>query len=47
MDDIDDLHLPYTFDISLLHSISDPDVLDHIKRVGKVFYEKTQTNQFV
>jgi predicted nucleotidyltransferase len=47
MDDIDDLLLPYTFDISLLHSISDPDVLDHIKRVGKVFYEKTQTNQFV
>ncbi|NTV21398.1 MAG: nucleotidyltransferase domain-containing protein [Chlorobium limicola] len=47
MDDIDDLLLPYTFDISLLHSISDRDVLDHIKNFGKVFYEKTQTSQFV
>lgn len=26
MDDIDDLLLPYSFDISLLHSISDSDV---------------------
>jgi len=47
MDDIDDLHLPYTFDISLLHSISDRDVLDHITIFGKLFYEKTQTSQFV
>ena len=47
MDDIDDLLLPYTFDISLLHSISDPDVLDHITMVGKLFYEKTQTSQLV
>lgn len=47
MDDIDDLLLPYTFDISLLHSISDRDVLDHIKSFGKVFYEKTPTSQLV
>jgi hypothetical protein len=45
MEDIDDLLLPYTFDISLLHSISDRDVLDHIKSFGKVFYEKIQTSQ--
>ncbi|NTW56313.1 MAG: nucleotidyltransferase domain-containing protein [Chlorobiaceae bacterium] len=41
MDDIDDLLLPYSFDISLFRSITDPDVLDHIDRVGKVLYEKT------
>jgi len=40
MDEIDDLLLPYTFDISLLHTITDQDVLDHIKRVGTVFYER-------
>jgi predicted nucleotidyltransferase len=40
IEEIDDLFLPYTFDISLLRYINDPDVLDHIKRVGKVFYKK-------
>ncbi|MCE1273070.1 MAG: nucleotidyltransferase domain-containing protein [Chlorobiaceae bacterium] len=41
MDEIDELFLPYTFDISILRSINDQDVLDHIKQFGKVFYEKT------
>ncbi|NTU68749.1 MAG: nucleotidyltransferase domain-containing protein [Chlorobiaceae bacterium] len=40
MNDIDELLLPYTFDISLLHSITDQDVLEHIRHFGKVFYEK-------
>lgn len=38
--EIDDLLLPYTFDLSIFHQICDPDVLDHIQRVDKVFYEK-------
>lgn len=38
--DLDDLLLPYTFDLSMLRQISDPDVLGHIRRVGVVFYEK-------
>ncbi|MCU0597791.1 MAG: nucleotidyltransferase domain-containing protein [Desulfobacterales bacterium] len=42
MDEIDDLLLPYTFDLSIFHQISDPDVIDHIKRVGIVFYEKSR-----
>jgi predicted nucleotidyltransferase len=37
---LDDLLLPYTFDLAIYHHIKDPDVLDHIERVGKVFYEK-------
>ncbi len=41
MDDIDDLFLPYRFDLSVLKDIQDPDVLDHIRRVGVVFYERS------
>lgn len=37
---IDDLLLPYTFDISIMAQISNPDLTEHIKRVGKVIYEK-------
>ena len=40
---LDDLLLPYTIDLSILHQISNPDLLDHINRIGKIFYEK-QTN---
>jgi predicted nucleotidyltransferase len=40
MNDLDDLLLPYTIDLSLFSSISDPDVIEHILRVGVVFYEK-------
>lgn len=36
---IDELLLPYTFDISIYHHISNSELLDHIKRVGKPFYE--------
>ena len=38
--DLDDLLLPYTFDLSICHHISAPDLLDHIERVGKIFYKK-------
>lgn len=44
MDDIDDLLLPYSFDISVMHTINDKDVLDHIQRAGKLFYEKSPTS---
>ncbi|MBW2568477.1 MAG: nucleotidyltransferase domain-containing protein [Deltaproteobacteria bacterium] len=37
--DLDDLLLPYTFDLSIYHHITAPDLIDHIKRVGKVFYK--------
>lgn len=32
--------LPYTFDISILAEITQADLLDHIRRVGTVFYQK-------
>ena len=37
--DIDDLLLPYTFDISIFHQITNPDLVQHIERVGIVFYK--------
>jgi predicted nucleotidyltransferase len=40
MTDIDDLLLPYRVDLSLFHVLSDPDFIDHIQRMGVVFYEK-------
>ena len=40
LNEIDDLLLPYTFDISILSQISNVDLIEHIERVGKVFYEK-------
>jgi len=36
--EIDDLLLPYTFDISIFNQISNPDLIEHINRVGLVFY---------
>ncbi len=39
-DKLDDLLLPYTFDISLLSNIDNKNLLDHIERVGKPFYVK-------
>lgn len=37
---IDDLLLPYSVDLSLFNHIENPDLIDHIKRVGKIFYEQ-------
>jgi predicted nucleotidyltransferase len=42
MDEIDDLLLPYTFDLSIFNHISDPDVIEHIQRVGVALYEKKE-----
>ena len=37
--ELDDLLLPYTFDLSIYHHIKQADLIDHIVRVGKVFYK--------
>ena len=36
---LDDLNLPYTFDLSILAELGTPDFVEHILRTGKVFYE--------
>ncbi|MCB2146676.1 MAG: nucleotidyltransferase domain-containing protein [Deltaproteobacteria bacterium] len=38
--ELEDLLLPFTFDLSLYHHINQSDFIDHIQRVGKVFYSK-------
>lgn len=38
---IDDLLLPYTFDLSLFNHIDNEGLVDHINRVGIVFYEQS------
>ena len=40
--DIDDLFLPYSFDISIFLELSNPDFIEHIERVGLVFYERVE-----
>ncbi len=37
---LDDLFLAYTFDISIFKHILNPDLISHIERVGKVFYQR-------
>jgi predicted nucleotidyltransferase len=38
--ELDDLLLPYTFDLSIISQISNPDLIDHISRVGVLFYAR-------
>lgn len=40
LNDLEDLLLPYTVDLSIYAQISDPQVQAHIRRVGKTFYQK-------
>jgi predicted nucleotidyltransferase len=36
--ELDDLMLPYKFDISVYHKIKDAGLINHIDRVGKLIY---------
>ena len=39
-EELDDLLLPYEFDLSLFSELTHPELIDHIRRVGVVFYER-------
>lgn len=41
VNEIDDLLLPYEFDLSLFSQLTNEALIDHIKRVGKTIYEKS------
>ncbi len=41
---IDDLLLPYQFDISIFKSLKNPDLIEHINRVGVVIYSRIMFN---
>ncbi len=38
--DLDELYLPYTFDLSIYKFLENDKLTNHIDRVGKVFYER-------
>ncbi|MGV0055302.1 nucleotidyltransferase domain-containing protein [Stutzerimonas sp. 381-2] len=38
---LDDLLLPYKIDLSLHHQLDNPQLIDHIDRVGKSLYKAT------
>ncbi|MCH7410072.1 nucleotidyltransferase domain-containing protein [Belliella sp. DSM 111904] len=38
--DLDDLMLPYKFDISIYNRINNPEFIKHINRVGKEIYKR-------
>jgi len=39
---LDDLLMPYIFDLSVLKQIKNRDSTDHIRRVGTIFYKKQE-----
>lgn len=42
--ELDDLLLPYLFDLSVYDQISNSELLEHINRAGKKFYNKIQNS---
>ena len=38
--ELDDIMLPYQFDLSLYEFIDNKQLIEHINRVGKVFYSR-------
>jgi predicted nucleotidyltransferase len=40
--ELDDLLLPYKIDLSLMRQIEDNEVIEHIRRVGVVFYKRPE-----
>lgn len=38
--EIDELNTPYLFDISIFETLESEAFIDHINRVGKIFYKK-------
>lgn len=38
--ELDDLLLPYTIDLSIFEQLDHTELREHIERVGKVFYER-------
>lgn len=38
--ELDDLMLPHRIDLSLFETLTHPELIDHIRRVGVTFYER-------
>lgn len=37
---LDELYLPYSFDLSIFEKLQNEDLIDHINRVGKVIFDR-------
>ncbi len=46
LDEIDDLLLPYTLDLSAFEQLNHVKLREHIERVGKVFYEREGAGEY-
>ena len=44
-DALDELYLPYTFDISIFSQLDNPEFISHILRVSKVFYQRNAESE--
>jgi len=42
---LDDLLLPWRFDLSLQSSLQSPELINHIQRVGQLFYSRSDRSQ--
>lgn len=42
--ELNDLLLPYKFDISIYHTISSAELVEHINRAGQLFFQKEKAN---
>jgi predicted nucleotidyltransferase len=40
LSDLDDLMLPYTIDVCIFDDVENPDFIEHIQRVGVIFYTR-------
>jgi predicted nucleotidyltransferase len=38
--ELDELPLPYKIDLSIFHQLTHPELIEHIRRVGIIFYER-------
>lgn len=38
--ELDDLLLPYKFDLSIFHALDNADLIEHINRAGILFYDR-------
>ncbi len=45
--ELDELLLPYKIDVSLHNQIQNTELLEHIERVGKVFFDRSEINQSI
>ena len=46
MSKLDDLNLPYAFDISIFNKLGDFDLIEHVLRVGKTFYQRADSGKW-